>query len=343
MSTIRKISEKTNLSIATVSKALNGKYGVKQETRDLILNVANELNYHPNLNARSLKSGRSRTIGVITEDFTVFNAPFIMDGIAAACDEVGYHYIISNMRFYQRYGNIPSDESESESITHEHIKDMLSRQVDGIIYLGCHSHRIISLAKYKGMKFVCAYCISNDAGIPYIIYNDTKASYDATVLLLQDGGRKKIGMITGPKESMHVTNRTRGHLEALYDNSIPYNPQFTLEGDWERDSGFRLGEQLVRAGVTAIFAHNDLMALGVLDYCKSQGVVVGEDLKLIGFDNREVSIVSNPTLSTVALPLFEIGRTSVTLLLDMLNGADEASPGEVSLDCTVISRESTKV
>lgn len=341
MSTIRKISEQTNLSIATVSKALNGKNGVNQKTRDMILAVAEELNYQPNLNARSLKSGRSRTIGIITEDFTVFNAPFIMDSMAAACDEAGYHYIIGNMRFYQRYGNIPSDEEESAAIVHSTIRDMLSKQVDGIIYLGCHSHRIVSLSGHKGIKFVCAYCISSDPSISYVTYNDEKAAFEITELLIKQGANR-IGMITGPAESVHSINRTRGHQEALFANGIPYNPKLTLAGDWERDSGYQMGEQLVKEGVNAIFAHNDLMALGVLEYCNAHDIAVGKDLKLIGFDNREVSTVCRPMLSTVALPLYEIGQTAIRLMLDILNGKAPSKTGEISLNCSIIERESTK-
>ena len=106
MATIREISERTGVSIATVSKVLNEKHGVNAETRQLVMDVARELNYRPNLNARYLKSGRSQTLGIVTEDLTVFNAPEIVDGIAAACDEAGYHYILGNLRFFKRYGSL---------------------------------------------------------------------------------------------------------------------------------------------------------------------------------------------------------------------------------------------
>jgi LacI family transcriptional regulator len=141
---------------------------------------------------------------------------------------------------------------------------------------------------------------------------------------------------------MHTIKRTRGHQEALFVNGVPYNPQLTMTGDWERDSGFLLGEQLIRAGADAIFAHNDVMALGVLDYCNTQGIVVGKDLKLIGFDNREISLVCRPTLSTIALPLYEIGQKATHLLIKTLKGEHKPGTGEISLDCTIIERESTK-
>lgn len=145
MATIREISEKTGVSIATVSKVLNGKSGVNEKTRKKILSAAKDLNYRPNLNARNLKKGHSRTIGIITEDLTVFNSPEIVDGIAQTLEESDYHYILGNLRFYKRYGNGPRDLKESISLVHSAVEDMLTKQVDGIIYIGCHSHVVVSL------------------------------------------------------------------------------------------------------------------------------------------------------------------------------------------------------
>lgn len=339
MATIREISDKANVSVATVSKVLNGKGNVSDRTRQRILGIARELNYRPNLNARYLKSGQSKTIGIITEDLTVFNAPEIVDGIAAACDDAGYSYILGNLRFYKRYGNGPKDLRESTALVHAAVNDMLSKQVDGIIYIGCHSHVVVSLSEHKEPKFVCAYCISKDKAIPSVIYDDEKAAFDLTELLIRQGDNR-IGMITGPLESSHTANRTRGHQRALYQHGIPYDPSLTLVGDWERDCGYELGKQLIEAGATAIFAHNDLMAMGVLDYCNANGINVGKDLRLIGFDNREITSVCRPQLSTVAPPLFEIGQTAAREMISILAG-NEPKQHTIMLDCTVIQREST--
>ena len=339
--TIREISEATNLSIATVSKVLNGKSGVRDETREAVMAAARKLNYRPNLNARYLKSGRSHTLGIITEDFTVFNAPEIVDSIAAACEEAGYHYIIGNLRYFKRYGNGPRDEMECAALTHDVVNEMLARQVDGLFYIGYHSHMVVSLSEHRDAKFVCAYCISSDPNVPSVIYDDRTAAREVTETLLKYGERK-IGMITGPMDSIHTTNRVRGHQEALFARGVPYNPGFTLEGDWGRDCGFALGERLIKGGATAIFAQNDLMAMGVLDYCNLNGVEVGRDVLLIGFDNREVSTICRPTLSTVALPLSEIGRTAAGLMFKILEGNEPAPTGEHTLECAIIERESTK-
>ena len=340
MATIKELSEKANVSTATVSKVLNGKGNVSDATRQIILDIARELHYRPNLNARSLKSGQSKTVGIITEDLTVFNAPEIVDGIAAACDDAGYSPILGNLRFYKRYGNGPKDLKESTALVHAAVNDMLSKQVDGIIYIGCHSHVVVSLSEHKDTKFVCAYCISKDDAIPSVIYNDEQAAFDVTELLIRQGDTR-IGMITGPLESTNAANRTRGHQQALFAHGIPYDPSLTLIGDWERDCGFALGRQLVQAGATAIFAHNDLMALGVLDYCNASGINVGKNLRLIGFDNREIASVCRPQLYTEALPLFEIGQTAAKELLNILTGTQPAQHTTM-LKCTVIQRESTQ-
>ncbi len=339
MATIREISEKANVSIATVSKVLNGKRGVNARTREEVLAVAKALNYRPNLNARFLKSGQSRTIGIITEDLTVFNAPEIVDGIAAACEETGYHYILGNLRFFKRYGNGPQDPAKSAALVHATVDDMLSKQVDGIIYIGCHSHVVVPLSEHKEPKFVCAYCTSKDANIPSVLYDDEKAAFEATKVLILSGERS-IGMIAGPSDSIHAFNRTRGHQEALFQHNVPYNPRLTVTGDWGRDCGYNLPGQLIREGATAIFAHNDIMATGVLDYCNANGIEVGRDIRLIGFDNREIASVCRPALSTVALPLFEIGQHAARILFDVLSGNPPASH-ELLLECAIIEREST--
>lgn len=338
MATIRSIAEQANVSIATVSKVLNGKNGVKEETRQLILNVAQELNYRPNLNARSLKSGRAQTIGIIAEDLTVFNTPEIIDGIAVSCDQVGYHYVLANLRLFKRYGHKMPDQHVHAPLIRDAMNVLLSKQVAGVIYIGSHCHELPLLAEYAEIPFVCAYCTCSK--LPSIIYDDEKAAYDLTERLLEHGDRR-IGMITGPLDSSHSSLRSRGHMRALYDHHVPYDPRLTVTGDWERDSGFRYAGSLIDAGVTAIFAQNDIMAMGVLDYCNSKGIQVGRDLRIIGFDNRDLSNYCRPRLSTVALPLFEIGRAATDAVLRLIGGDGANLSPLLELPCTVLEREST--
>lgn len=340
MVTIREISKQANVSIATVSKVLNGKKGVSQTTKDNVLAIAKELDYRPNLTARNLKKGQSRTLGVITEDLTVFNTPDIVDGIDAYCESNGYHYILGNLRFYKRYGNKPKDTRECTELVLSLVDTMLSKQVDGIIYVGCHSHPVVPLSTPSNTSFVYAYCYSTDPGIPSVMYDDQKASFEATQHLVSKGYRN-IGVIAGPPESIHTANRLLGYQEALFANNIPYNPRLTVYGNWERDQGYAFSKMLIDEGVTALFAQNDLMATGVIDYCNQHGIQVGKDIGLIGFDNREVSAFCRPTLSTVSLPLFEIGQNATHLMLDIIEGKHIVCGQKLMLACKVIEREST--
>lgn len=341
MATIREISQRANVSIATVSKVLNGKSGVNENTKNTILAIANELNYHPNLYARNLKTGRTKTLGIITEDLTVFNTPEIVDGIAVACDEYGYHYVLENLRFNKQYGNKPFPADETRALIDRTIHDMLSRQIDGIIYIGCHSHIIAPLSSHKETQFVCAYCLSGNPAIPSVTYDDEKAAFDVTKLLISNGA-SNIGVISGPTDSIHTVNRNCGHQKALFTYNIAFNPELTLVGDWSRNSGYKHAKKLIDSGVSAIFAHNDLMALGVLDYCNEKGIKVGCDLKVIGFDNRDISNVCRPSLTTVALPLFEIGQAAATQMFNQLSNEKKSLPAEIHLECSIIERDSTK-
>ncbi len=340
MATIREISKKANVSIATVSKVLNGKGGVSKATIENVMAIAQELNYRPNLTARSLKSGQSRTLGVITEDLTVFNTPEIVDGIDAYCELNDYHYILGNLRFNKRYGHHPQNTEECEKLVHSLVDTMLSKQVDGMIYIGCHSHAVVPIRNNGEIPFVYAYCYSTDPNVPSVLFDDQKAAFEATQLLI-DKGHRNIGVIAGQVDSIHTANRILGYQEALYANNIPYNPNITVNGEWERNEGYSLSEKLIQAGVTAIFAHNDLMATGVIEYCNEHGFEVGKDIALIGFDNREIGTACRPTLSTVSLPLFDMGQTATHLLLDMIDGRHIKCGQKLMLACTVIEREST--
>lgn len=341
MANLKDIAQKAGVSVATVSKVLNGLGNISQETTEQILSIAKELNYRPNLYARNLKTRQSRTIGIITEDMTVFNAPPIIDGIGACCEKRGYHYLLENLRLNKLGISPVLDVNDHSVIVNEAVDFMMSMQVDGLIYLGCHSHKVLHLPSIGDTQFVCTYCSCTDSSVPSVLYDDKKAGYDVARYLIKEG-HTIIGVITGPAMSVHSINRLTGYQEALYDAGLPYNPKLTVCGDWSRDSGYSLAEQLLQSGVTAIFAQNDIMAMGVIDYCRQNNIEIGRDLALIGFDNREISTVCRPTLSTIEIPLFDIGHTSASILIDNIEGKPSELTGEIMLECSIIERESAK-
>jgi len=340
MATIKEIAKLAGVSIATVSNVLNGKGGVGEARTRQIKELVTQLHYTPNKLAKSLKQKRSKTIGIITEDLTVFNTPDIVDGIDAYCEASGYDIIIENMRLVKKYNNDFTDTHRQKLIFDEIVASMMSKQVEGIIYIGCHCREITYLPEIRTVPFVYAYCYNSDRSIPSVIYDDEKAAYDITNLFIQNG-HTKIGLICGWFNSFHTQERLRGFQKCLFEKGIPYDNRLTVFGNWERESGYELGGQLIEKGVTAIFSLNDSMASGVYDYCADHNLTVGNDISLAGFDNKDISQAYRPQLTTVAPPLYEIGQKSAQIVIQKIDGIDEKQ-NHFKLPCHIIKRGSIK-
>ncbi len=338
MITIKEIAKLAHVTPATVSNVLNGKGGASEAKARQIRGLAEKLHYTPNTLAKSLKRRHSNTIGIITEDLTVFNTPEIVDGIEAFSESRGFEMIMENMRLFKRYNNDFTDTEKHRRLLDEAVFSLLSKQVEGIIYIGYHCRKIPYLPQNLSLPFVYAYCFASDPSYPFVIYDDEKAEYDATSLLIQNSHRK-IGIICGPYSSFHTQERLRGFQRCLFEHGLLYDNRFTYFGDWGRESGYRFGGRLMEAGATAIVSQNDIMACGIYDYCAERGLRVGKDVSLIGFDNREISRAYLPQLSTVEPPLSDIGRMSAKILIDRIGGA-ENGPIHCKMPCRLIERGS---
>jgi len=338
MATIKEIAKVSGVSIATVSNIIHGKPGASDETRKKVLENIEKLNYTPNAIAQNLKQKKNRTIGIITEDLTVFNTPRIVDGINEYCDEYNYQFVLGNLRLYQKYNKKFYTVNKYYRHVEEEFKMMKSKQVEGIIYIGCHCREIECIPHDLDTPIVTSYVFDQDKNFTSVIFNDEQGAYDATEKLIK-AGHAKIGVIAGIKGSIHTQERLVGYQRALYDNEILFNPRLILHGDWERNSGSKAAEILMQNGVTAIFAMNDVMAGGVYDYLESIEKKVGRDISLVGFDNRESSTAYNPMLSTMELPLFEIDKKSAALLMNLIeNGNIEHEIHKIN--CKFIERKS---
>lgn len=340
MATIKEIAKESGVSIATVSNIIHGKPGASDETRKKVLETIKRLNYTPNVIAQNLKQKKNRTIGIITEDLTVFNTPSIVDGINEYCDDHNYQFVLGNLRLYQKYNKKFYTENKYYKHVEEEFKMMKSKQVEGIIYIGCHCREIKCIPYDLGIPIVTAYVFDQDKNFTSVIFNDEQGAYDATEKLIK-AGHTKIGVIAGIKESIHTQERLLGYQRALYDNQILFNPRLILYGDWDRESGRKISKELIKLGVTAIFSMNDMMAGGVYDYLESIEKRVGKDISLIGFDNREISTAYNPMLSTMELPLYDIGIKSAQLLINSIENENEKINHDIyKINCNLAERKS---
>ena len=219
---------------------------------------------------------------------------------------------------------------------------LLSKQVEGIIYVGAHCRDVSGLIDKLAIPVVYTYCYTDQESEISVIYDDELAAYEVTQYLIKMKHRQ-IAIITGPVDSIQSQERLKGYQRALYEPQILFNPEYLKIGNWERDSGYQAGYELLTLASrpSAIFAFNDVMAGGVIDAATELGLSIPGDLSLVGFDNRECSYSYTPKLTTMALPLNEIGKKAAELLIKQLSHQGEKTYlQKQKLKCNLIERKS---
>ena len=345
MVTIREIADACGVSVATVSNVLNARANVGLETRKRVLEVVRQKGYQPDYIARGLRKKKTNMIGIIAEDIAQFSTPAIMEGIMAYCEEKKYRTVIQNLRLYARWGEAWYDnESVYHSVLTSAMQEMFSIRVDGILYVAGHARDIRYFSEPMPVPAVVAYAYTHSAYTPAVVIDDERAACEMTLYLISKGHRR-IGIIAGRENNIHTGCRLRGYQKALFEEHILYNPNLVCYGDWERASGYRLAQKLVKEGATAIFCLCDRMAGGVYDYFREQGIRVGDDISVAGFDNQELSAYFAPGLTTMGINLSEIGTEAAAVLLERLQLEEDEKPKgilEKKIPCTMIRRESVK-
>ncbi|GGJ03750.1 DNA-binding transcriptional regulator CytR [Alicyclobacillus cellulosilyticus] len=336
---IKDIAKLANVSPATVSMVINNRGNISEATRKKVLKIIEELNYQPNNVARSLKTNRTRTIGVIVEDITVFSSPEIIHGINESADEHGMSILLTNLRVHRLIGNNFENFDRCKQSVMNAVEELLSRQVDGMIYIGIHNRDLTGLINIP-KPVVFTYCSASGENQYSVNYDDELAAFEATEYLIQRG-HEKIALISGLIDSIPSHDRFTGYYRAIREHGLPFNPVYVKTGDWEFESGYVMAKELLALAdkPTAILAMNDLMAGGVLEACRECGVRVPEDLSVVGFDNREISFYFIPKLTTMGLPLNELGRKSVEILVRAIEG-EPIPEKSVKLKCNLVERQS---
>lgn len=329
MVTIKDVAKKCNVSIATVSNILSGKPNASEETRKRVLEAVRELNYTPNYVAKNLKMKTTKTIGVIVEDMTVFCAPEIIDGITQCSEENGYHILLTNLRLYKKYSDIYYQNDQFSDVVHREVKELLSKQVDGIIYVTAHERILRCLPENLNIPEVMAYGYSKSSKIPSVVANDFDGGYKIASYLMEQGHRN-IAIIAGKENSLHTKERLVGHQKAMFQHNVLYNPDDVINEDWTREGGYRAACKLLKKDkdITAIICMNDEMAGGVYDCLEELGLQPGKDVSVVGYDNRQAASFYRPSLTTFEIPLFEIGRTACKCVIDLLKKENDNADSE---------------
>ena len=339
MITLKEIAEKCSVSITTVSNILNGKSNVSESTKNRVLEVVKETGYRPNYMARGLRASKTNSVGIIIDDLTEFSSTGIIDGIMSYFDEHKYKAILENLRFYSKWGTKWYHNKGYEDSVQQAIDEFISIKVDGIIYVAGHARCISCIPDNLNIPLVISYAFTEKPGISSVEFDDLQAACEMTTKLIKNG-HKKIAVIAGSETNIHTQRRLEGYRKALKENKIEDcgHLKYAL---WDRESGYLAAKELLKdSECTAVFCFNDLMAAGGYDYLDEKGLVPGKDIAVAGFDNRTMSQFLKPALTTVEIPLYEIGRKSAEIILTQINSPDDYEIQHNFVECKIIERES---
>lgn len=326
--TIKELAKAAGVSITTVSRVLNkSDHSVNQETKEKILSLANELGYQPNLAARSLRSEKTEMIGVIADSTISPFTPVIIHALETYLKQNGYVCIIINTAF--------NPEKEKKA-----VRDLLSRSVDGIVFVESwhqNTNRELDLAN---KRYVFVHRLFNSPNKHSVIPDEIYGAQMATKHLV-NLGHKRIAYINGPENYFATFLRLQGYKQELEKNNIQVDENLMKSGDWGVQSGYDACKQLILQAnpPTAIFAANDLMALGALYAAQDNNLVVPDDIAILGYDDREVASLVRPALSTISLPAYEMGETAAKMILALINNEDNYSE-EIKIKGELIIRQS---
>lgn len=338
--TIKDIAKLAGVSTTTVSYALNDSGKVGTEVKQKILRIAKENNYRPNLIAKSLRSNRSKIIGILAEDINVLATPRIMNGIQQFADENDYQIVLNNLNLCEKIGNRYDEAYNYKDEIKISVNLMKGLQVDGIIYIGMHDRNISGLVE-TDRPIVYTYCYTDDQADYNVTYSND-ISFDITSYLIENG-HKNIGLISGPINSTPSHKRLLGYQTALMKHGVPLSFEYISVGNWEYSFAYDACSKFLEMSnrPTAIVAMNDIMAIGAIEAAIDKGFNVPNDLSIVGFDNTDIGKYYRPKLSTVDLPLKEIGNMAASII-DKIAKGEQIEQKNYILPCNLIKRETVK-
>ncbi|WP_243633217.1 LacI family DNA-binding transcriptional regulator [Paenibacillus xerothermodurans] len=334
------MAQLAGVSEATVSRVFNGIGPMKEDTRQRVLAAANALNYHPNAIAQSFARRRSGNLGVVlpyvpkVHLFSTYYFSEVLSGIGSAVREKGYDLLLI---FREQ-----NDSGDYNDI-------FRSQKVDGCVILGAtdtpRDRRQLKQLEEAGHPF----CLVNQhfAGERFneVDADHAGGSYQAVKHLLKKG-YTRIAFLNGSPEFSNSADRKRGYTQAMSEVGIDPQrlQQLYYEGNYSRTSGQRAAAAMHRqlSEIDAVFAANDRMAIGLMQGLRELGFIAGRDLAIVGYDDSDAARVTDPPLTTVAVPFYEMGRLAAEHLLNQI--IDDAEPGgfRIKLDTQLVIRDSCR-
>jgi DNA-binding LacI/PurR family transcriptional regulator len=306
------VARHAGVSHQTVSRVLNGHPNVSPATRAGVLAAIRALGYRPNAAARTLVTGRTNVLGVISFDTTLYGPASMLYGIERAAHP-GYTVTVASLPGYGRRSLL------------EAVERFLGQGVDGIIVIAPEDSAVDALTELAADTPLVAVGCGTRAPLPSVAIDNLAGAAHATRLLL-DLGHETVHHVAGPESWLDARERVDGWRQALGAAGAP-EPEL-LRGDWSARSGYEIGHRLAALPeVTAVLCGNDSMALGALRALAERGRQVPADVSVVGFDDVPEAAFSLPPLTTVRQDLGELGRRALHLLMDRISGEPRLHPG----------------
>jgi DNA-binding LacI/PurR family transcriptional regulator len=325
--TLKEVATSLGVSISTVSRVVNDNPGVHAATRKKIQRVLRRRGYLRNPAAAALKTGRGRVVHVVAEsEDHAFMTP-ILGGTAAVAHEHGYRVLLSTVDY----------ERGSQDIDH--------RLVDGFVVMPSFEHRVELdwLTRDITVPVVCVYGYATDPRHVSVVSDDEGGARLATAHLVAKG-RRRIAYIGGVVGWIQSRQRLAGYKAALEEHGLEFDARLVDRGNWSRESGYAACRRLLERGrPDAVFSANDKMAAGVIHCLRDSGLRIPDDVALVGFDDRDLCQFVTPRLTTIALPLREMGRRAFEVLLGNIEAGQsdgETVRGILRVPCRLVERDS---
>lgn len=312
--TIKDVAKRAGVTPAAVSRIMNGDrdFTVRDETRRRVLQAIKDLDYHPNAIARSLKSKKTNTIAVVIPDITALFYPAIIKGVQVAARENGFSVILCST-------------DEDPDIELEYLKLLAEKQTDGIILVSAYSQDpIVAKAMEWDVPCVLVNRSADNGNHLFVGADDCYGAQLATNHLITLGHRK-VAHISGLMYTNTGVERLRGYRLALNEHKLPFRSEYVVEATYDEKGGYNAMCRLLELPdpPTAVFTANDDIAMGAMEAIGQYGKKIPDALSLIGFNDLWISKKLSPPLSSVHVPLYDMGYVAATRLIDQIFGKDD--------------------
>jgi LacI family transcriptional regulator len=328
---IKDVAKEAGVSIATVSRVLNDVDVVNEETKKKVTEAIKKLDYRPNIVARSLKTQKTRTIGIVVPDISNQFYPEIVRGAEDVANIYNYNVILCNTDL----------DSEKEI---EYLKVLKEKMVDGVIYMSnSMEDEIIATLDNLKLPTVLVETNSKNSEFPSVTIDNEKAAYDATTYLIKKGNKKIAYVGVSPDLANARGLRFLGYKKALEDNGIEYDDELVQFGGLKATDGRDGMEVIINKvkKIDAAFCCSDEIAMGVINTLREKGINVPEQVDVIGFENIYASSIYYPKLTTIEEPMYDMGSVGMRMLIKLVN-KKEIEQEHYVLDYKLIERDSCK-